>query len=147
MEAELERMLLSIEMSYFNLINPVLDKAAMKHFRKVGKWKFYDQLADGGFLHLQSLAVSAKHQGQGIGKALIQWGQKFAVDHQLPVTLEASVTGRIVYGKLGFMIIDRETVSASFEGVAMLWEPPADRGRWLEYYEDGVHAKVKIVLT
>lgn len=134
-------------MGYFDLFNPAIDHQALQHFLKMSKYNFYDQLADGGFLHLQSLAVSPNFQGTGVGKALIQWGQNFAADHQLPVTLEASVTGRKVYAKLGFVVIEKEMITENFEGIAMLWEPPAYKNQWLDYDEDGVYAKVKTDLA
>jgi ribosomal protein S18 acetylase RimI-like enzyme len=135
-------MLLKIEMAYFNLINQALDKQALHEFEAATDYDFYKELAKPGFLHLSSLSVSPKHQRKGIGKALVEVGMGIAATEQIPVTLEASMTGQRMYSALGFVVIEKHEIIEGFDGIAMLWEPPALKGRWLDRYADNA-AKLK----
>lgn len=61
-----------------------------------------------GFLHLATLAVSPKLQKKGIGRESIKWEFAVAEEGENPVRIEASVTGRALYRKLGFAALERQ---------------------------------------
>lgn len=52
------------------------------------------------------------------------------------------MAGRQEYTKLGFVIIEQHKIREALDGVGMLWEPYALRGRWLETESSG-NAKLK----
>jgi ribosomal protein S18 acetylase RimI-like enzyme len=106
------------------------------------EYDFYDQLSS--YWHLAVLAVSTRYQRQGIGNMLIREGLPIAQKEGLPVTLEASVSGRGLYAQMGFKIIERVKIADDFEeGVAMLWEPEGAEGRWLQLKQDGSYTLKK----
>jgi predicted N-acetyltransferase YhbS len=108
------------------------------------QYDLYKQLADVGFMHLASLAVSPSHQGQGIGTKLLRWGMDVASKNHIPVTLEASLRGQPVYAKSGFVTVERKyEIVKNFDGIAMLWEASELKGRWLDYNDDGKTARLK----
>jgi GNAT superfamily N-acetyltransferase len=124
-----------VEATYEGLLGKAFDKGAMQHFTKITSHAFYSQL--GSYWHLTSLAVSPKHHRRGIGQQLIAWGLGVASQEMVPVTLEASVMGKVLYSRLGFQTIARNRVTEDLEVDAMLWEPDAGKGRWLNRNGDG----------
>ena len=135
-------MLRNVESQYYYITDRELDKKALKHFMNNSEYNFYKQLAQPGYLHLASIAVPPNHQHKGVGKALMQWGMKVAAEEQVPVTLESSKIGRRMYSSLGFVVIEQSVMWDEFDGIAMLWEPPAVKGRWLETDDNG-NARLK----
>jgi ribosomal protein S18 acetylase RimI-like enzyme len=107
----------------------------MRRFARATEYSFYSTLQD--YWHLVTLAVAPHCQRRGIGQMLLNYGLEIAALEQVPVTLEASVTGRFLYTKTGFQIIERSRITGDLEGVAMLWEGDALKGRWLVYGVDG----------
>lgn len=83
--------------------------------------------------YLELIAVDPDCQGQGIGRLLVQWGIDQADAERVPVGLESSVKGRMLYEKLGFRTF--KTVDG-FEGVEtamMVWEPAVgEEESWYE---------------
>jgi ribosomal protein S18 acetylase RimI-like enzyme len=112
----------------------------MQQFIQATDHSFYSEL--GPNWHLASLAVSPKHHRRGIGKQLMAWGLDIATREMTPVTLEASEVGKALYAGLGFLIVARSHISEGLDGVAMVWEPDASKGRWLDTNGDGT-ASVK----
>lgn len=51
---------------------------------------------------LEALATLDSHRGQGIGTALVKWGNAYADARGLPSFLLASPQGRTVYEKVGY---------------------------------------------
>ena len=141
---ELERFLRDVESKYYFLTDRELDKKALEYFMTQSSYKFYDQLSKAGFLHLASIAVSPNHQYKGIGKSLVNWGLDVAANEEIPVTLESSMRGRRMYTSLGFVVIEQSVMWDEFDGIAMLWEPPALKRRWLEADDEG-NARLKTV--
>jgi hypothetical protein len=45
------------------------------------------------------------------------------------------MAGRSLYSKLGFLTIEKRKVRDDLDAAAMLYEPPALKGRWLEVNE------------
>jgi hypothetical protein len=68
----------------------------------------------------------------GVGTKLCRWVMEQAAQERVPVTLEASVLGRQLYSKLGFVQFDRSVINENLQGNAMMWEPPAQKGSWLQ---------------
>ncbi|KAK8097427.1 hypothetical protein PG984_016566 [Apiospora sp. TS-2023a] len=68
---------------------------------------------DGGREHLllEALATLDSHRGQGIGTALVEWGNAYADTRGLPSFLLASPQGRTVYEKVGFAEKDVSTLT------------------------------------
>jgi ribosomal protein S18 acetylase RimI-like enzyme len=112
-----------------------VDRDAMRQFLTATEQTFYSQL--GSYWHLVSLAVLPKYHRRGIGKQLMNWGLEVASKEMLPVTLEASDMGKLLYSSLGFQIVARSRVNDNLEGVAMMWEPDVAKGRWLNRNGDG----------
>ncbi|CDZ96455.1 GNAT domain [Phaffia rhodozyma] len=54
---------------------------------------------------LELIYVHSDHQGQGVGKALLQWGIDQAESQGVPIYLEATEPGRPVYEKNGFRVV------------------------------------------
>lgn len=133
--AGVERVLLGLEIRYNGLLERSSDKKAIERFAEATEYNFYSTLQD--YWHLATLAVSPTFQRRGIGQMLLDYGLAIASREHVPVTLESSVTGRFLYTKTGFRIIERSAIEEDLEGVAMLWEGDAFKGRWLTYGEDG----------
>lgn len=76
-------------------------------------------------LHCNMLVVSPRHQNQGIGGRLLQWGMDRACEHDVPVTLVASIKGRRLYLKKGFREVGKVTIFPDKDVVdlAMVWNP------------------------
>jgi len=137
-----ELSLLKLEARYSKFFDKGLDKQRYKQLLQVDEFSFYDDLEKTGYLHLGLLAVSPQHQRKGIATELVKWGFEYAEREQMPCTLEGSVMGRPLYEKLGFKTIETGLLRDDVEVVAMLWEPPALGGKWLE--RDGAgNAKLK----
>ncbi|KAK7923646.1 acyl-CoA N-acyltransferase [Apiospora marii] len=68
---------------------------------------------DGGREHLllEALATLDSHRGQGIGTALVEWGNAYADARGLPSFLLASPQGKTVYEKVGFAEKDVSTLT------------------------------------
>ncbi|RVX72268.1 hypothetical protein B0A52_04472 [Exophiala mesophila] len=69
------------------------------------------------------LAVDPKVQGRGLGRLLVNAVQKLATEDDLPVVLIASVKGRPVYRKCGFVERGEVNLGADVRGQAMVWKP------------------------
>lgn len=69
------------------------------------------------------LAVDPKVQGRGLGRLLVRVVQKLATEDGLPVVLIASVKGRPMYRKCGFVERGEVDLGAGVLGQAMIWQP------------------------
>jgi ribosomal protein S18 acetylase RimI-like enzyme len=130
----LERYLLSWELFYeSHFLDRVSDQTRVKRFQNTTLLDFYSLLNPRW--HLAILAISPNHQRKGIGRKLIRYGQKFAAEESLPMTLEASVVGRGLYAKEGFKVVEEGEIvdehMARYVVVSMAWEPEGLRGKWL----------------
>jgi ribosomal protein S18 acetylase RimI-like enzyme len=83
-------------MAYNGLSEKAADRNAIRQFAKATKYNSYSELDS--HWHLAVLAVLPRHQRRGIGTELIDWGLETASRELLPVTLEASLSGRALYG-------------------------------------------------
>lgn len=52
-----------------------------------------------------------KHQGQGAGTQLVEWGVKKADELRIPAFVEASSTGAMIYEKCGFRSIEHVSIT------------------------------------
>lgn len=84
---------------------------------------FFDPLDHG--LELEMLAVRSYWQRRGIGTMLLRWGLEMAKDRMVPVSVAATICGRALYQKLGF-IESRQLYfeEGHFTWYAMIWDPP-----------------------
>jgi len=57
---------------------------------------------DSRILYLESLFVSPQYQGQGVGKALLEWGHRFADRRNLLCHCTATYLGSLLYAKSGW---------------------------------------------
>ncbi|OCL03900.1 acyl-CoA N-acyltransferase [Glonium stellatum] len=106
--------------------DPVMNNRASDRSRALmlgnaTEYNIYSQLSS--YWHLGLLGVSPRCQRRGIGAKLVSYGQEIAAEENVPVTLEASVMGRLLYAKMGFRIVEESKIIEGLEGVAMLWEP------------------------
>ncbi|KAI5849844.1 acyl-CoA N-acyltransferase [Tricharina praecox] len=83
--------------------------------------------------HAQSVVVSPGHQRRGIGKALMRGMMERAGSEGVPLGLEASPDGELLYTKLGFELKRRFEID--FEGLGK--EIEEDRGGLMIYYPPG----------
>lgn len=76
------------------------------------------------------LAVDPNVQGRGLGRLLVRAVQKLATEDGLPVVLIASVKGRPMYRKCGFVERGEVDLGAGVLGQAMVWQPqPLDMSK------------------
>jgi ribosomal protein S18 acetylase RimI-like enzyme len=127
---KMERALYKVEMTYNGLLEKASDKRAIRQFLEATNYASYSEVK--AYWYLAGLAVSPKHQRRGIGTRLINWGLKIASQEMVPVILEASMTGRVLYSKLGFQIIERRRVRDDLEGVVMQRSAALAKGGGLE---------------
>jgi ribosomal protein S18 acetylase RimI-like enzyme len=140
--AELERKLLEWHTWYeLTFLDRTTDPVRMKAFSELVSTSTFNEL--GPRWHLAFIGVSPRHQRQGVGKLLVERGQKLAREEGLPLTLEASVPGRGLYAKLGFKTVGEVRVSEEIRNPMMLWEPEERQGRWLEDIGNG-EAKMRV---
>ncbi|KAH7113788.1 acyl-CoA N-acyltransferase [Dendryphion nanum] len=125
---KLERYLLSWEAFYEEkLLNRAASLPRLTAFRK-SLQPAYHSLLDPRW-HLGILAVSPQHQRRGIGSQLLHKLQDLATQEEVPITLEASVSGRGLYLKEGFRVVEQSVIVEGLDGIAMVWEPKMWRGR------------------
>ncbi|KAL7272553.1 hypothetical protein RUND412_004634 [Rhizina undulata] len=75
--------------------------------------------------HLKILAVDRHWWRNGIGEALLEWGQGVARIEDIPVVLEASAMGKKLYLKKGFQGIAKEDPLGEFFWMSLMrWTPP-----------------------
>jgi ribosomal protein S18 acetylase RimI-like enzyme len=65
------------------------------------------QMGNKKYVVLQALATNPKHQGQGIGTRLVQWGAEMADSEQLPCWAHASPASYSLYERAGFQELGR----------------------------------------
>lgn len=119
---KLERHLLSWESWYEeSFLDRASDRSRALMLGNATEYNIYSQLSS--YWHLGLLGVSPRCQRRGIGAKLVSYGQEIAAEENVPVTLEASVMGRLLYAKMGFRIVEESKIIEGLEGVAMLWEP------------------------
>lgn len=112
----------------------------MKLYQNTTLFDFYKMLNPRW--HLAVLAISPNHQRKGVGGKLLRYGQRFAAEENLPMTLEASVPGRGLYAKEGFKIVEEGEIGPGYQAVSMVWEPEGLKGKWLIDQGEG-RAEVK----
>lgn len=138
---KLERHLLSWDAWYeMKFLQRALDRKAEAMFAGASsRYDFYKALE--GYWLLSLLGVDPKHQRKGVGQKITRRLLSMASEEKVPVVLQASVTGRMLYRKMGFKEIKRPKllgdVNGSEGGVAMLKEPTGMEGKWLLEHEDG----------
>ena len=69
------------------------------------------------------LSVDPSYQRRGIGSALIQYVQQVAAKDNLPIVLAASVKGRPMYKKHGFVEKGECELGAGHMAETMVWYP------------------------
>jgi ribosomal protein S18 acetylase RimI-like enzyme len=131
---EFERQLFKLEYKYHEYTEKTTDWKRLAQYEAAASFTEYEQLFS--YWHLHSLAVDPQHQRKGIATKLLKEGLDIAQGEQLPVTLEASVTGRVLYSKLGFKLIATHPIYQGVEAAMMFWEPQGSTGKWLEFGED-----------
>lgn len=75
---------------------------------------------------MQKLSVDPNWQRKGIGRMLLQWGLERAQEENVPVGLDSTEVGEILYRKVGFEKIG--TFEMLEEGITfpiLLWRPEA----------------------
>ncbi|KAH7386027.1 hypothetical protein BKA66DRAFT_569339 [Pyrenochaeta sp. MPI-SDFR-AT-0127] len=55
------------------------------------------------YWYLQEVAVAPSHRFQGVGRDLLGWGQHWAAKEGLPILLESTRSGRVLYQRAGFV--------------------------------------------
>lgn len=70
------------------------------------------------------LAVAPECQRRGIGRLLVEYGQRLAEGENVPLTLVSSVVGRKLYVGCGFLGLgDLGLGEGEVDRVVMVWEP------------------------
>ena len=73
--------------------------------------------------HLHVLAVDPQYQRQGIGSKLVQGVLELAQSENVPITLNASQKGQLLYRQMGFKDVRVDRVAEGVEGMAMIRMP------------------------
>ena len=73
--------------------------------------------------HIGYLLVDPAFQRQGIGSQLMQKVLELTKSEGVPLSLNASRNGRLLYQEMGFEDIQINKVAESVEGMAMMWIP------------------------
>jgi len=63
------------------------------------------------FISLNTLYVHPEHQGKGIAKALLRWGENLFKEEHLPVFVVATEGGKTFYDKMGFQTLITRSVN------------------------------------
>jgi GNAT superfamily N-acetyltransferase len=140
---EFERKLLSWDLWYEStFLDRAADPVRFKEYIKLAPWDFFKEVSSRW--HLAIIGVSPQHQRRGIGRILVERGQKLAAEEGLPLTLESSIPGRALYAKMGFKMVGAVQIYDGFSDGLMLWEPEEMKGKWVEDTENG-EAKLKVL--
>jgi GNAT superfamily N-acetyltransferase len=82
--------------------NPVVD-----HHRNRTLWDEYESQQSNAhppeYWYLQEVAVVPRYRLQGVGKALLKWGQDWATKEDLPILLVATRPGIRLFQRAGFV--------------------------------------------
>jgi GNAT superfamily N-acetyltransferase len=115
--------------------NPVVDR----HRQKTLWNEFESQQSNAHppeYWYLQEVAVEPSHRFQGVGKALLEWGQDWATREDLPMLLQATRPGRRLFQRAGFV---NYGVWRWGEGEQMSW----DLMRWTPSDTDNTKISVR----
>jgi len=83
------------------------------------------------YWELDLLVVSPDYQRRSVGGALIEESQHLASKDALPLILFASVVGEPLYGRKGFVTLDRMNLIQGLKpSAAMIWEPDTIKGKY-----------------
>ncbi len=94
---------------------------------------------------LQNLCVDPAFQRRGVGRMLIDWGQKQATLEGCPVCLTSSMVGQELYQKMGFRAYGHISCEG-FEDVPMfVWEPEGKDGWWGSKNDGSIKGKPRKV--
>ena len=140
--SEIERKLLGWDLWYESkFMDRATDPVRFKEYIKLAPWNSFNSV--GPRWHLSIIGVSPQHQRRGIGRMLVERGQKLATEEGLPLTLQSSIAGRGLYAKLGFKMVGGIKIYDGFTDGLMVWEPDEMKGTWLEDTGNG-EAKMKV---
>ncbi|KAI9735735.1 MAG: hypothetical protein M1818_006343 [Claussenomyces sp. TS43310] len=99
----------------------------LDHFKQFREWIALDEQlhfsheALAARWYVQSLVVLEEWQMQGIGKRLMKEAFVRAQQDGVPVCLEASAQGEMMYRKLGFQLLGRFSGHMETKGGIMIW--------------------------
>jgi len=86
------------------------------------KAEVFDSVFGPRHIHLQILATHPNYQRRGAGRALCEWGARFAERIAAPITVFASPIGSLLYRNAGFMLVENVKVQVAeddHEGVVL----------------------------
>ncbi|KAF2200009.1 acyl-CoA N-acyltransferase, partial [Delitschia confertaspora ATCC 74209] len=90
------------------------DEDALDEVRRVLRSKREGVLrGDWNVWELSQVFVDPSYQRQGVGRKLLEWGIKQADQDGVPMYLEATPPGKVMYERLGFEVLD----VAEFPGI------------------------------
>lgn len=128
---EFERKLLAWDLWYeTKFLDRATDPVRFQEYVKLAPWNAFNGI--GPRWHLGIIAISPQHQRRGIGKMLVEYGQRLTTKEGLPLTLESSIAGRGLYAKMGFKMVGGIKIFDGFTDGLMVWEPEEMKGKWLE---------------
>lgn len=88
-------------------------------------------------LHCHLIVIDPNVQSKGLGKKLMEWGKKLAVQEDLPLYLESNLEATGFYEKMDFARMSNDCIieadeDESFHVPAFVWEGKEREGQWLE---------------
>lgn len=80
--------------------------------------------------YLQFIGVRQRHQGQGLGSALLREGTRLCDARELPAYLESSNSRSVpLYERHGFSVIHQQALAKSGPTVWFMWREPGQKRR------------------
>jgi GNAT superfamily N-acetyltransferase len=82
------------------------------------------------YWYLIEVAFAPSSRFQGVGKALLEWGQRWAMEEDLPMLLEATRSDRVFYQRAGFVNygVWRWVKEGGMAWDLMRWTSPESKG-------------------
>ncbi|MCJ1484509.1 hypothetical protein MMC06_004680 [Schaereria dolodes] len=81
-----------------------------------------------GYIWLGFIATDPKFQRKGVGKKLLRWGFKLADDEGVPIGLESSPVGGLLYEKSGFEDVGTIKIAHIEDRVMVRWPNREKKG-------------------
>lgn len=111
---------INIAYKYFFSPNRSLDQRNSQRFSKVLK-AGYTEEKEGWYLLM--IGVSPKHQRQGIGTSLIDWGLQRAQEECVICMLESGEANQGLYERKGFQKVGLFEIAEGITSNQMIWRP------------------------